>query len=118
MELGLDDGREPGTVFDGPRRLGRIAAHPGSRQLIVRCAADEVVAPVLIDRREIHGSVDLVGAEGRRFDADEGARVLALRTTRKDLAPNAALPSDTRLWAALQLASGENEYSGPGLRPG
>jgi hypothetical protein len=25
---------------------------------------------------------------------------------RKDLSPNAALPEDTRLWAALQLAGG------------
>jgi dihydroxyacid dehydratase/phosphogluconate dehydratase len=67
---------------------------------------DGDVIRIVIDRSEIHGSIDLVGAEGRRFDADEGARVLALRATRKDLAPNAVLPADTRLWAALQLASG------------
>ncbi|MGD0349490.1 MAG: hypothetical protein ABSB84_04150 [Verrucomicrobiota bacterium] len=30
----------------------------------------------------------------------------AARATRKDLAPNPALPEDTRLWAALQLAGG------------
>jgi putative YjhG/YagF family dehydratase len=61
---------------------------------------------ILIDRKEIRGSIDLVGADGRGFDPDEGATVLANRATRGDLAPNPALPADTRLWAALQLASG------------
>ena len=61
---------------------------------------------ILIDRKEIRGSIDLVGADGRSFDSDEGATVLATRATRGDLAPNPALPADTRLWAALQLASG------------
>jgi xylonate dehydratase len=42
----------------------------------------------------------------RRFTAEEGARVLAHRASRPDLAPNAALPEATRLWAALQPASG------------
>jgi dihydroxyacid dehydratase/phosphogluconate dehydratase len=61
---------------------------------------------IVIDRKEIRGSIDLVGADGRSFDPDEGATVLATRATRGDLAPNPALPADTRLWAALQLASG------------
>jgi putative YjhG/YagF family dehydratase len=52
------------------------------------------------------GSVDLVGEEGRRFTALEGAAVLASRTTRGDLAAHALLPADTRLWAALQRAGG------------
>jgi len=52
------------------------------------------------------GSVDLVGEEGRRFTVEEGAAVLASRTPRGDLAAHALLPADTRLWAALQRASG------------
>jgi hypothetical protein len=32
--------------------------------------------------------------------------VLAQRASRPDLKPNPNLPDDTRLWAALQLASG------------
>jgi hypothetical protein len=47
-----------------------------------------------------------VGANGVRFGADEGARVLASRPPRPDLAPDAELPLDTRLWAALQSAGG------------
>ena len=52
------------------------------------------------------GSVDLVGEGERRFTAEEGASVLASRTTRSDLAAHALLPADTRLWAALQRAGG------------
>ena len=59
-----------------------------------------------IDRRKLEGSVDLVGEGARRFSPEEGARVLAARALRTDLAPNPALPEDTRLWAALQAAGG------------
>ncbi len=59
-----------------------------------------------IDRRRLEGSVDFVGEGERRFSPEEGARVLASRSPRADLAPNPALPEDTRLWAALQAAGG------------
>ncbi len=61
---------------------------------------------IVIDRVNLTGSVNLVGAEGREFDATEGARLLAMRAARDDLAPHPALPDDTRLWAALVHASG------------
>jgi putative YjhG/YagF family dehydratase len=59
-----------------------------------------------IDRGRLEGSVNLVGAGGVVFGAGEGAHVLAAREPREDLAPDPALPDDTRLWAALQDASG------------
>jgi dihydroxyacid dehydratase/phosphogluconate dehydratase len=59
-----------------------------------------------IDGRKISGSVDLVGEGGREFGAGEGRAVLARRPMRGDLAAHASLPADTRLWAALQQASG------------
>jgi dihydroxyacid dehydratase/phosphogluconate dehydratase len=61
---------------------------------------------IIIDRGKLEGSVNLVGADGRTFGAEEGARVLAARRPRADLAADPALPADTRLWAALQEASG------------
>ena len=61
---------------------------------------------IVIDRVRLEGSVDLVGADGVTFDAGEGARVLAARPPRPDLAPDPALPDDTRLWAALQQTGG------------
>ncbi len=52
------------------------------------------------------GSVDLVGAEGVEFGAEEGARILAERPPHPDLSPDPDLPDDTRLWAALQAVGG------------
>ncbi len=61
---------------------------------------------IVIDRNRAEGRVDLIGEGRQRFTSTQGARVLARRAMRKDLAPNPALPDDTRLWAALQWASG------------
>jgi xylonate dehydratase len=61
---------------------------------------------ITIDRATLEGSVDLVGAGGVIFGEEEGARVLAARPPRPDLAPDPRLPDDSRLWAALQNASG------------
>jgi len=61
---------------------------------------------IVIDRRRLEGSVNLVGADSRRFGPEEGTRVLAARAPREDLAPDPALPDETRLWAALQEVSG------------
>lgn len=57
---------------------------------------------IAIDRARLEGSVNLV-VNG---SAEEGTRVLAARAMREDLAPDPALPPATRLWAALQEASG------------
>ncbi|HSB41599.1 MAG TPA: YjhG/YagF family D-xylonate dehydratase [Methylomirabilota bacterium] len=61
---------------------------------------------IVVDRLRLEGRIDLVGAEGRTFGPEEGARVLAARAPRPDLAPDPGLPEDTRLWAALQQAGG------------
>jgi hypothetical protein len=67
---------------------------------------DGDVIEITIDRVRLEGSVNLVGAGGRKFGAEEGTRVLAARPLRPDLAPDPQLPADSRLWAALQNASG------------
>jgi len=67
---------------------------------------DGDVIEIIIDRGKLEGSVNLVGESGRRFSAEEGARVLAERAARTDLAADPALPAETRLWAALQDVSG------------
>jgi dihydroxyacid dehydratase/phosphogluconate dehydratase len=61
---------------------------------------------IIIDRKSLLGSVQLVGDAERTFDADEGARQLAQRKPRADLHAHPQLPEDTRLWAALVQASG------------
>ncbi len=67
---------------------------------------DGDIIRIHIDRNSREASVDLVGEGESRFTPEEGATILADRSMRNDLSPNAALPDDTRLWAALQLASG------------
>lgn len=64
------------------------------------------VIEVVVDTRNLTGHVNLVGDGERSFDAVEGARILAAREPRPDLAPDENLPDDTRLWAALQRAGG------------
>jgi dihydroxyacid dehydratase/phosphogluconate dehydratase len=63
---------------------------------------------IVVDRNHLEGSIDLVG-EGENeqiFSPEEGARLLAARPPRPDLATDPNLPADTRLWAALQHVSG------------
>jgi len=59
-----------------------------------------------IDCRRLEGRVDFVGAGNDRVSPEEGARILAARKPNPALAPRPDLPEDTRLWAALQAASG------------
>jgi dihydroxyacid dehydratase/phosphogluconate dehydratase len=61
---------------------------------------------IVIDRVRLEGSVNLVGEAGAVVSAGEGAAILEARPLRAGLAPDPALPDDTRLWAALQDVSG------------
>jgi putative YjhG/YagF family dehydratase len=61
---------------------------------------------IVVDRHRLEGSIDLVGHGELGFGPEEGARILAARPPRPDLAADPDLPADTRLWAALQHVSG------------
>jgi putative YjhG/YagF family dehydratase len=67
---------------------------------------DGDIIRIVVDHNRCEGKVDLVGEKRKRFSPAVGAKILARRTLRKDLSPHPALPDDTRLWAALQQASG------------
>jgi dihydroxyacid dehydratase/phosphogluconate dehydratase len=82
--------------------IGPEALHGGP---IGRVRDDDVIE-IVIDRGTLRGSVDLVGAAGQPLDAPACAALLEQRAPHPGLAPHAALPADTRLWAALQRASG------------
>jgi xylonate dehydratase len=58
---------------------------------------------IVVDRTRLEGSINLITKDAGR---DGGDLVLAQRIMRADLKPDAALPDDTRLWAALQEVSG------------
>jgi dihydroxyacid dehydratase/phosphogluconate dehydratase len=64
------------------------------------------IIEIVIDRNALGGRVDLIGHGAEIFGVEMGSRVLASRAPRADLAPDPRLHDDTRLWAALQDASG------------
>ncbi|MBV7336920.1 YjhG/YagF family D-xylonate dehydratase [Chloroflexi bacterium TSY] len=68
------------------------------------CEGDTI--QIEIDTVNLTGTIDLVGDQGKAVSAEYGATVLADRGMGKGIAPDERLPDDTRLWAALQDASG------------
>lgn len=70
---------------------------------------DGDIIRIIIDCKNLEGSVDLIGEQDTPTDQrsiELGNHILAMRTLRPDLAPRPDLPEDTRLWAALQQAGG------------
>ena len=67
---------------------------------------DGDLVEIVIDRRTLQGTVNMVGEGGKFAGAEAATRLLAGRQPRADLAADPALPDDTRLWAALQAVSG------------
>ena len=61
---------------------------------------------IVIDRNTLSGSVNVVGAAGVPLDPEECEALLRGRPRHTGLAPHEQLPDDSRLWAALQRASG------------
>lgn len=88
---------------------GACIGHVGPEALAggpISKVRDGDVIRIVVDPNRVEASVDLTGEGERRFCPEEGALVLAGRDPRPDLAPHPKLPNDTRLWAALQSASG------------
>jgi putative YjhG/YagF family dehydratase len=99
----ITDGRFSG--FSSGACIGHIgpeALHGGP---LGRVRDDDEIA-IVIDRRTLSGSVNLVGTGGRELSAAEADALLAAREMHPGLTPHEQLPADTRLWAALQRASG------------
>jgi len=68
---------------------------------------DDDVIEIIVDRGDaLRGSINMVGARGERLPPEECAALLASRPVHPALRPHEKLPADTRLWAALQRASG------------
>jgi len=98
----ITDARFSG-VSTGPC-IGHVAPEALAGGPIGRLRDGDLVR-IEIDTRRLEGTIDFV----RR--ADDGTLVpdgdtLAARSPHADLAPDPDLPADTRLWAALQDASG------------
>jgi dihydroxyacid dehydratase/phosphogluconate dehydratase len=108
----LEWGREVAVVTDARFSgvsTGACIGHVGPEALaggpIGKVQEGDLIR-IVVDRNRLQGSIDLVGDAEGEFGAAEGTRVLAARAPRADLRPDANLPDDTRLWAALERASG------------
>ena len=105
-------GKEVALVTDGRFSgfsTGACVGHVGPEALhggpIGRLRDDDLIE-IIVDREALTGSVDMIGADGTRLTTAECVALLASRPSHPSLAPHEALPDDTRLWAALQRASG------------
>jgi putative YjhG/YagF family dehydratase len=88
---------------------GACVGHVGPEALAggpIGKVLDGDVVRVVVDRARLTGSLDLVGAAGQVHGPEWGTQELQRRRPRPDLAADPNLPDDTRLWAALQEASG------------
>ncbi len=61
---------------------------------------------IVIDRKEMTGQIDFIGSLDQPLAPEEAGLSLQRRSPHPDLQPRTDLPDDTRLWAALQEASG------------
>ena len=62
---------------------------------------------LVIDRLNLTGTLNLIGSlESGDLDIAEGAKILSERDVHPQLSADPEIPDDTRLWAALQTASG------------
>ncbi|MCB0160432.1 MAG: dihydroxy-acid dehydratase, partial [Caldilineaceae bacterium] len=67
---------------------------------------DGDVIDMVVDRNTLEGQINLVGTADGALTPEAAQALLHERTPHPDLAPHPELPDDTRLWAALQQASG------------
>jgi dihydroxyacid dehydratase/phosphogluconate dehydratase len=67
---------------------------------------DGDVIEIVVDQMNLEGSINVVGSDGVRHGKVWGDGEMASRPVPNDLAPHPDLPDDSRLWAALQDASG------------
>jgi putative YjhG/YagF family dehydratase len=108
----LDFGKHVALVTDARFSgvsTGACIGHVGPEALVggpLGKVRDGDIIRIEVDRNRLEGRVDLIGDGEKSFGPEEGAVLLKARTPHPDLAPDPRLPDDTRLWAALQAASG------------
>jgi putative YjhG/YagF family dehydratase len=99
----VTDGRFSG--FSSGACIGHVGPEALDDGPIGRVHDDDLIE-IAIDRNALTGTVNLVGADGVALDAEACRELLRSRPPHPRLAPHERLPDDSRLWAALQRASG------------
>jgi dihydroxyacid dehydratase/phosphogluconate dehydratase len=88
---------------------GACIGHAGPEALAggpIGKVRDGDIIQIEVNRLTLESSVNMVGDAGSPHTPEKGAEILVRRTPHPRLAPNPALPDDTRLWAALQQVGG------------
>jgi dihydroxyacid dehydratase/phosphogluconate dehydratase len=111
----LSWGKEVSVITDGRFSgvstgacIGHIAPEALAGGPVGKVLEGDIIQ-IIIDCKKLEGSVDLIGQSdtpANQRSIELGTRILAERPSRSDLTPRSDLPSDTRLWAALQQAGG------------
>jgi putative YjhG/YagF family dehydratase len=99
----LTDGRFSGVS------TGACIGHIGPEALAggpIGKIRDGDTLEIVLNRQTLEGTIHLVGTTQGELSSEEAGRLLSSRESHPDLQPNSRLPADTRLWAALQEASG------------
>jgi dihydroxyacid dehydratase/phosphogluconate dehydratase len=99
----LTDARFSG--FSTGACIGHIGPEALAGGPVGRIREDDVIE-IEIDRKELTGRINLVGTADGPLSPAEADAILRGRDPHPALRPNPRLPDDTRLWAALQRASG------------
>jgi len=108
----LDYGKHVAVVTDARFSgvsTGACIGHVGPEALAggpIGKVKDDDLIRIEINRDTLESSVNFVGCDGKVFDPEMGAIVLAARSPHPDLREDERMPSDSRLWAALQKVSG------------
>lgn len=88
---------------------GACIGHVGPEGLVggpIGKLRDGDIIEIIIDTINLNGSINFVGAGNNRYTWEEGASILHKREPNEAMRADPKLPDDTRLWAALQAASG------------
>ena len=99
----ITDGRFSG--FSSGACIGHVGPEALDDGPIGRVRDDDLIE-IVIDRTTLTGTINVVGAEGVPLDSKTCETLLRDRPRHPGLAPHHRLPDDSRLWAALQRASG------------
>ena len=108
----LDYGKHVAVVTDARFSgvsTGACIGHVGPEALAggpVGRVRDDDLIRIEINRATLEASVNFVGCDGKEFSPEIGAAILATRAPHPNLREDERMPSDSRLWAALQKVSG------------
>ncbi len=108
----LDYGKHVAVVTDARFSgvsTGACIGHVGPEALAggpIGKLRDDDLVQIEINRTTLEASVHFVGCDGKQFSPEIGASILATRLPHPNLREDERMPSDSRLWAALQKVSG------------